>query len=402
MVEISDIKDRKSLEAWLNAFPGGEGARRKAAVAIAVRTAHRVLPIAWEWYSSDAARKRDLTAIAVLRSALFSLFADTMPTNENRRAADAAARAAYAADAAARAADAAYAAARAADAAAYAANATSDAYAAAAADAAAYAAYAANATSAAANAVIWSAIQTDCQMFLEGKDPRGTVLWSGDNPFDDIWSKVKSAHTARPFGSGNFGEATFSTIPGGPWAFWIDWYEKVLNGQPQDWDLLQAIVDADIDWDGPVEGVNEAIQRVEHEYLRDTVNRLKEETSKVLALADDLPNRGHNNPPELIETDADAKASVTFIWADLDDAEKELDKDDPDPSALKRIGQSLVSGAAKVLAYIGRKADVFIDASLKGAGLTGSAWLVTQFPVVLEAIQKFGGALLEFAQRFFV
>lgn len=226
--------------------------------------------------------------------------------------------------------------------------------------------------------LFWKAIQSDCQAILDGIETWKRQLWVGAQPFQNVWREIKT---------------------NGRWSFWIDWYEKVLNGQPQDWDLLQAIVDADIDWGGPAEEVNRAIQQVEREYLLDTVERLKEETSRVIAASGTLPNRGHNNPPELIETDEDAKSAMTFIWADLNDAERELDQDEADPMALKRIGQALVNSTAKVLSYIGKKTDVLIDASLKGAGLAGSAWLVTQFPTVLEAIQKAGGAILEFATR---
>ena len=226
--------------------------------------------------------------------------------------------------------------------------------------------------------LFWKAIQSDCQAILDGIETWKRQLWVGAQPFQNVWREIKT---------------------NGRWSFWIDWYEKVLNGQPQDWELLQAIVDADIDWGGPAEEVNRAIQQVEREYLLDTVERLKEETSRVIAASGTLPNRGHNNPPELIETDEDAKSAMTFIWADLNDAERELDQDEADPMALKRIGQALVNGTAKVLSYIGKKTDVLIDASLKGAGLAGSAWLVTQFPTVLEAIQKAGGAILEFATR---
>jgi len=226
--------------------------------------------------------------------------------------------------------------------------------------------------------LFWKAIQSDCQAILDGIETWKRQLWVGAQPFQNVWREIKT---------------------NGRWSFWIDWYEKVLNGQPQDWDLLQAIVDADIDWSGAPNEVNGAIQQVEREYLRDTVKRLKDDISQVITASGTLPNRGHNNPPELIETDEEAKSEITFIWADLDDAGRELDKDQPDPSMLNRIGLALLNGTTKVLSYIGKKADVFIDASLKGAGLTGSAWLVTQFPTVLEAIQKAGGAILEFAAR---
>ena len=58
-----------------------------------------------------------------------------------------------------------------------------------------------------------------------------------------------------------------------------------------------------------------------------------------------------------------------------------------------------MNGTAKLLSYIGKMADVLIVASLNGVGLAGGAWLVTQLPTVLEAIQKTVGAILEFAAR---
>ena len=158
-----------------------------------------------------------------------------------------------------------------------------------------------------------------------------------------------------------------------------------------------------INWQATSSEVNSAIHHIELDYLRSTVRRLKEETSSVLELGNDLPNRGHNNPPELIETDEDAKSAITFIWADLDFAGRELDQVDPDLSALKRIGQTLVNGAAKVLAYIGQKADLAINESVKETSKTGTKWLITvmgvDFISKLEAIQKAGASILQFAER---
>ena len=287
MVEIADIKDLGSLEEWLNTFSDDEEVRRAAVVDIAVRAALRVLPAAWGWFS----RQSDLTAMPVLRSSLIASVARNSPTEAIRKAA-----AAADADAAAFAAAAPFAAAADADAAA--------------AFAAADAAFAA-----AAATDIWSDIQTDCRIIVEGQALDAISLWGGDNPLAKVWSIVRSAHSPRPYGSGKYGEGSFGTVPNGPWAFWIDWYEKVLTGAPQDWDLLEAIVDQ-VDWDGAPEEVNRQIQQIERDHLRATIRRLKEETAKVLAVEDDLPSRGHNHPPELIKDDADAKAAITFIWAD--------------------------------------------------------------------------------------
>ena len=312
MVEIADIKDLGSLEEWLNTFSDDEEVRRAAVVDIAVRAALRVLPAAWGWFS----RQSDLTAMPVLRSSLIASVARNSPTEAIRKAAaaadaDAAAFAAAAPFAAAADADAA-----AAFAAADAAFAAAAAPFAAAADADAAAAFAAaDAPFAAAATDIWSDIQTDCRIIVEGQALDAISLWGGDNPLAKVWSIVRSAHSPRPYGSGKYGEGSFGTVPNGPWAFWIDWYEKVLTGAPQDWDLLEAIVDQ-VDWDGAPEEVNRQIQQIERDHLRATIRRLKEETAKVLAVEDDLPSRGHNHPPELIKDDADAKAAITFIWAD--------------------------------------------------------------------------------------
>ena len=73
MVEIADIKDPESRQKWQRGFFDDEEERRNAAVAIALRAALRVLPIAWQWFSSKEELQRDLTAMPVLRSALFAM-----------------------------------------------------------------------------------------------------------------------------------------------------------------------------------------------------------------------------------------------------------------------------------------------------------------------------------------
>ena len=105
MISAKDIKDRDSLKQWLKEWPDSQGmdeeAARKVAVTIAHRVAMRVFPITWKWFSSEAARKRDLTALPFLRCSLISGVACKYPTPEIKKAADAAtATAAYAADAA--------------------------------------------------------------------------------------------------------------------------------------------------------------------------------------------------------------------------------------------------------------------------------------------------------------
>ena len=85
-ISIDDIKDKESLEAWLNERP--EAVRNNYAVFIAARSALRVMPIAVDGFQfADWSRERDLTAIAFFRYEKRRL----------RRAASAARRAASAA-----------------------------------------------------------------------------------------------------------------------------------------------------------------------------------------------------------------------------------------------------------------------------------------------------------------
>jgi hypothetical protein len=395
MVEIADIKDRGSLEEWLNTFSDDEEVRRDAAVAIAVRAALRVLPIAWLWLSTNGSSN---SALPNLRASLLSHVGASLPTENLKRLilsvqSEQSFRKLVPSQST------------------IAANITAETAAESivgdvknVVELSVVATQSAFVTVQTLGHDVWSEITADCTMILENKQIWSAPLWTGENPVEEMWENVRLSHTPRAFGTRKFGETTFGTVTGGPWEFWIGWYEKILAGAPQDWDLLQAIVDQ-VDWDGAPEEVNRQIQQIERDHLRDTVRRLKEETSNVLAIEDELPSRGHNNPPEMIKDDADAMAAITFIWADLDDAEKELEKDEPDPSALKRLGDALKTGSWKVLKYLGQKADLAVDGVVKEGAKSSTTWLIRALGVgyfsQLEAIQSAGRALLEFAQRLF-
>ena len=50
---------------------------------------------------------------------------------------------------------------------------------------------------------------------------------------------------------------------GADWSFWIEWYDKILRGDAQDWDMLYEIaVSQDIDWEATPREVNAAIARI--------------------------------------------------------------------------------------------------------------------------------------------
>jgi hypothetical protein len=52
-------------------------------------------------------------------------------------------------------------------------------------------------------------------------------------------------------------------IRSGPWAFWIDWYEGFLNGQPLDWDLQREIaLIPNEDWEKGAEHIAQLIDEI--------------------------------------------------------------------------------------------------------------------------------------------
>ena len=92
MVEIADIKDKDSLQAWLKDQHG------QVSVWIAARAAARALPIWWQAVvPRDWGRKRDVFMLPILRGLLISKVASFVPTDDIRFAAHAARDAANAA-----------------------------------------------------------------------------------------------------------------------------------------------------------------------------------------------------------------------------------------------------------------------------------------------------------------
>lgn len=227
MNEPVNTTDKESLEAWLETRP------HEDSITIAHRAAMRGVPV----WLREVARDGDVTALPVLRGDLISEVASIYPTPEIRGAAHAFAVAANAAagddaiaDNVARAAV------------------LITAGAAAAAAAHAHAAHAAADNAARAAALItaradaWRAVEADRQMIEAGGDPLTAPLWPDENPLADLW--LRHAPVLK-------------TTPGGP--FWIDWYNRALDGAPQPWPLLKdiALIEDDL-WKEATESADAA------------------------------------------------------------------------------------------------------------------------------------------------
>jgi len=253
MVDVAEITDRDSLEAWL------QDRSREDAVMIAHRAAMRVAPIYWRWVAQRP--KGELTELPVLRSCLISGVAGTWANREIRSAASSATESILNSGGALGSAaesiltsdddlSCAVAAANSAD------DALSAAYAASTADsapssahaAAAAGAHAAEAAEAAHTAEFWRAVAEDCTALVASALLIELPLWhDARSPIDDISNQVRQGWSKR----------------GPGWNFWINWYDDALAGREPNQRLLTniALIDPG-DWDKGIDHVNGLIEGI--------------------------------------------------------------------------------------------------------------------------------------------
>jgi len=333
MVDVTEIEDRDSLEAWLNARP--EATRQQDAVTIAHRAAMRVLPLYLAWQSTRSPQD-DLTALPVLRVSLISGVATLASTPEIRNAdAFAAAADAFAAraDAFAAAADA-FAARAAAFAAAAAAARAAAAAAAARADAAADAA----AFAARADAdIVWQEIQHDAGRLQAGDSPMQAPLWHDpeNNPLAQAWDDTVKSWTAADT----------------DWSFWIRWYDSALNptrhGAQNGPMLTEIATQDDAFWEGSDAEVNERIAAIVQRHAipasenAETIQRDPDSGQFQAIAVNDLPSRVMADALErihdVVEQMRDAgktSNAYTALSFELDLIQRNLIKYDGNPLRL--------------------------------------------------------------------
>lgn len=190
-VDVAEIVDQKSLEAWLNSLPQGTDAEKveaqRWAVLIAHRTAMRVLPVFWRWTLGSAVRRGDVTALPVLWANLVGGVAGTCPTPLIKSGSalsyytfpsvtSTTSSARFAATASA-----------------FSARSASTASAL---SAALAASASASALSTAAS-VTWAAARGDCTALESGDDPSLLRLWPTENPLADIWADTRAKALAQ-------------------------------------------------------------------------------------------------------------------------------------------------------------------------------------------------------------
>lgn len=218
---------------------------------------------------------------------------------------------------------------------------------------------------------------------------RGAPLWAKDTPevFAEADTRTREIWSRDPE----------------TWDFWLRWWDGVLSGNQLDWDLQKAVAleIPEEAWSNPKTVAAHIRLIEEREGLRRENARLKAMLVDVeLSTTAGAEQRGHNNPPELIELPTEVQSALSEIDEQLDIAATELKAPRPSGARLKKVGAVLKASAKVVLAYMGRKLDALTDATVKSIGAVVSpslfAWLSG---VNWEHFIAFGDWLEKFATK---
>lgn len=260
-ISIDDIKDEKSLEAWLNERP--EAVRQNCAVFIAARAALRVLPYTvFDLQFSNMLGQQNVTSVTFLKSALITSVAAEFPSDASKikeKFSDLIVNLEFS-------------------------DATS--FAAAFATAFAILAFKAHAPSVEGRGMSSSAVQLptfSVELYDSSANAMQTV-WAILRADLKHWMKHAAGDGACGIDIAPLDLGGIELNPGWPtvrekllndtdpdrgadWSFWVDWYDKILRGDPQDWDVLYEIaVSDDIDWEASPREVNAAIAWIVQRY----------------------------------------------------------------------------------------------------------------------------------------
>lgn len=180
------------------------------------------------------------------------------------------------------------------------------------------------------------------------------------------------------------------TAPNTPWAFWAEWYDGMLRGEPMDWELQRRVaLMPDNIWDAGVEAVADEIARIrarfDVEQALDALDDPKARQSRSAALVD-RRGIGDNNPPEEIGFHADMPEQIELIWAAVDELKQQTKEETPSKTRIKAARDALQVGLGVVLSWVGQKADLAVDTVIKWGVPATMTYLIANQPKIQALI----------------
>lgn len=231
--------------------------------------------------------------------------------------------------------------------------------------------------------VFWDAISVDAN-----KPMTWSKLWPKDPQPESLqatWRELKAQWDADA----------------ADWSFWIEWYERILDGNPMDWDLIFEIATKvnEADWDAGPAVVAAKIEIIRSKFdLEREIEKLKRQLSENGQSS--VADRKHNNPPPLDDETTAPRATLADIWNELDSLENELAVDNPDPSKIKAIAERLWAAAVSIAKYCGNKIETALDKAAEELGSAGAKWVVRTGAAYWVASQEGTQSVAKMAWQF--
>ncbi len=225
-------------------------------------------------------------------------------------------------------------------------------------------------------------ILVDFNCLSKGEDVLQAPLWSNSNPIQRIWTEI----TFRP---ANKGEPS-------SWAFWIWWYQSILDGTAPapNSPMIAEIALLDKDDEGIWEDEPRALKKINEiwqRYLHEEAMELLNDAGEFVFIRSPRVDRSHNHPPELILDEDNAFKAYGASVEILEDIAEELEAPEPDKSKLRDLANALMKAAQVIVTYCGGIGDIALKSGAKVFGAGGGT-------AAVDAVFN-GGRLLDFASK---
>lgn len=200
------------------------------------------------------------------------------------------------------------------------------------------------------------------------------LLWRNSIAPEDIsigWSRARKYFSAHPR----------------VWEFWVNWYEAVLGGTFDNWDLATEIAKIpDEVWTTGPEAVAARIEEIEAK--RDLANALSELPKRETLAEFNRHGIGGNYPPDASEDAKELHNNAIIIWAAIDDLQEEVASEKPNRLRVETAVQQLSAGLSAIVRWAGRKGDLAVDTLIKSGAKSFWAYILANtepFQKVIDA-----------------
>ncbi|MEX0328082.1 MAG: hypothetical protein AB3N07_05115 [Ruegeria sp.] len=209
-----------------------------------------------------------------------------------------------------------------------------------------------------------------------------------DTPTDRAFDKPLWSERFEPVvpleARGNFEEF----FQGPSFAFWREWRQGFIDGQPVEWELQRriALIDDGI-WNAGADAVADKIKQIQARW--EIERALSDLRNGLIVQAAARHSIGGNNPPERIE-DERLSGAITLIWEATEELADALEQENPAREWLQAILVKLKSGLAGLLKWCAGKINLAVGTAVvvgttKGATVVVDAY-IAKHPEKIEAL----------------